>query len=245
MDRSTRPATTVTLTEEIAARIRQSILTGSLRPGKKLSPHEIADQFGIHTPPVADALGRLEQQGLVVAIPGHSGSHVAPLDSTDLRGIYRLRRCVEPELAARSCLLLSEPELDGLEALTATLDNHRGGRVGGGRRGDYACGRDEVYRTHHEFHRRLLVPAAARCELLVLKPAWLAAQRYMWLAYHYRRDCLHVDRHLPRQSHRELLTGFRSRDPATAEAATHRHLDSCEDIAKRALAWAIAQPPGS
>lgn len=244
MGRSTGHVTIVTLAEEIAARIRQSILTGSLHPGKKLCPHEIAEQFGVHTPPVADALGRLEAQGLVVATPGHSGSHVGPLDSTDLRGIYQLRRLVEPELAAQSCLLLSEPELDGLEALTATLDNHRVGRVGGGRGGDNACGRDEVHRTHHEFHRRLLA-AATRCELLVLEPAWRAAQRYMWLAYHHRRYRLHVERHPRPLSHRELVAGFRSRDPATVEAAIRRHLEGCEEIARRALAWAIAQPAGS
>lgn len=243
MGRSTRRATTVTLTEEIVAGIRQSILTGSLHPGEKLCPHEIAGQFGIHTPPVADALGQLKQQGLVVASPKHGGNYVAPLDSIDLRGIYQLRRCVEPELAARSCLLLSEPELDGLEALTETLDNHPGGRGGWG---DHACGREEIHRGHQDFHRRLLVPAATRWDLRVLEPAWLAAQRYMWLADHSRRDHAHVDRHPRCQSHRELLTGFRSRDPATVDALIHRHLDNCEEVAKHALTWAKAdgQPPG-
>jgi Transcriptional regulators len=45
-----------------------------------------------------------------VTRPGRS-ARVAPLDLDELLGLYRLRRRLEPEIAQRSCRLLSDAEL--------------------------------------------------------------------------------------------------------------------------------------
>lgn len=235
MGKATRRGTAETETAKIAAKIRQSILNGSLRPGQKSCPHAISRQLGLAPPQVIPALQQLEEEGLLVVEPGQNSTHVAALDTTDLQGIYRIRRLFEPELAARSCLLLTEQELDHLEPLARTIDSS-------------SRDRNKIHRAHHDFHRRLLLPAATSRELLVLDGAWLATQRYMWLTNHIRRK--HTRRpgendHLQHNRHLELLTGIRSRNPAAAEALTRRHLDDHEQIAKHALIATSAQPDDS
>lgn len=232
MGKATRCDAAETATAKIVAKIRQSILNGSLRPGQKSCPHAISRQLGLAPPQVIPALRQLEEEGLLVVEPGQNSSHVAALDSTDLRGIYRIRRLFEPELAARSCLLLTEQELDHLESLARTLDSS-------------SRDRNKIHRAHHDFHRRLLLPAAPSRDLLVLDGAWRATQRYMWLTNHIRRKHTrgsHENDHLQHHRHLELLTGIRSRNPGAVEALTRCHLDVHEQIAKHALITTIAQP---
>ena len=102
--------------------LRRSILSGALAPGRELSLRELAEMLQVSIIPVREALRSLESEGLVVTRPGRS-ARVAPLDLDELQGLYRLRRRLEPEIAQRSCRLLSDAELDRLE--------QRGGGVRG------------------------------------------------------------------------------------------------------------------
>ncbi|NED85282.1 FCD domain-containing protein, partial [Streptomyces sp. SID11233] len=81
-------------------------------------------------------------EGLVITEPGRS-ARVAPLYLEDLQGIYRLRRGLEPELAARSCAVIADAELDRLQAVAAGF-------------GDPHHTIQTVYDTHHDFHAALL-----------------------------------------------------------------------------------------
>src|ERR1700753_4322161 len=94
--------------------LRRSILSGALAPGREFSLREVAEMLQVSIIPVREALRSLESQGLVHMRPGRSVV-VAPLDLDELHGIYRLRRRLEPEIAQRSCRLLSAAELDRLE----------------------------------------------------------------------------------------------------------------------------------
>src|SRR5882762_5065197 len=108
-----RRISTTTVVDQVTEEIRRSILAGVLSPNQELSLRELADRLGVSTIPVREALRRLEGQGLLVTTPGRS-TRVAPLDPADLRGIYRLRLVLEPEIASRSCLLLPDIELERL-----------------------------------------------------------------------------------------------------------------------------------
>src|SRR6202012_921096 len=94
--------------------LRRSILSGALSPERELSLRELAEMLGVSIIPVREALRSLESEGLVLTRPGRS-ARVAPLDLEELQSIYRLRRRLEPEIAQRSCRLLTVAELDRLE----------------------------------------------------------------------------------------------------------------------------------
>lgn len=215
-----RPITSRSVAEQVTAELRRSILSGSLAPAQTFSLREIADMLEVSFIPVRDALRNLEGEGLIITRPGRSAM-VAPLDLDDLRAIYRLRRTLEPELAARSCRLLSEQELDRLEQQAVEFsDEHRG--------------MDAIYDDHHEFHTALLAPAATNWDVRILTMLWRAGERYIRIGFgrldpdpheHTRRE----------QAHETLITAFRTRDPDTAAHAIHEHLAHNETTALKAL----------
>jgi DNA-binding GntR family transcriptional regulator len=207
------------VTEEIA----RSIRSGALRPGQEFSLREIAGQLGVSFIPVREALGRLESQGLVVTRHKRSAI-VAPLEADDVRGIYRLRRQIEPDLAAASCQLHPEHEFERLEAFLDTF-------------ADEDLSVDDVFDAHHIFHRELLVPAATAWDIRTLETLWRAAERYIRVAFgrldsdpqeHRRRGAVHGD----------ILDTFRTRDKRAVRRAITAHLDENEQIALEGIAAA-------
>lgn len=219
---SVRRITATTVVDQVTSEIRRSVLAGVLRPGQELSLRELAGQLGVSTIPVREALRRLEGQGLLVPGAGRTSTRVAPLDAADLHGIYRLRLVLEPEIAARACLLLSDAELDELTAVAASF-------------GDEQHGIDEIYQAHHDLHLRLLAPAATAWDVRTLENLWHAAQRYVRLAFGARDD--RGDEHHRREhAHGQLVDGFRTRDPTVVAALVRRHLEDNEAIASDAIA---------
>lgn len=205
--------------EQVTAELRRSILSGDLAPGREFSLREIAGMLNVSFIPVREALRSLESEGLVITRPGRS-AQVTPLDLDDLHGIYRLRRTVEPEIARRSCLLLSDEELDRLARAATEFGAQHGIR--------------EIYDDHHAFHLALLSPAATQWDIRVLTTLWRAAERYIRIGFglldpdpaeHGRRQ----------EAHENLVAVFRTRDPDAAAQAIHDHLDRNERTALRAL----------
>ena len=218
--RSVRQLETTSVVDQVTKEIRRSILSGSLSPGQEFSLREIAGELGVSFIPVREALRRLEGQGLVVTERGKS-AYVVPLTHEDLHGIYRLRRQLEPEIAARSCLLLNDEQFEDLDEIAKTFADER-------------LGIDAIYEAHRNFHLELLRPAATSWDIQTLETLWHAAERYIRLAFsgldakpheHDRRE----------HAHHELIDTFRSRDPEAVAASVLHHLDENEQIAQRAI----------
>lgn len=210
----------LSMTDRVTNEIRRSILSGTLAPGQSFSLREIAGLLNVSFIPVREALRNLEGEGLVITRPGRSAT-VAPLDLEDLRAIYRLRRILEPEIARRSCLLLSDAELDRLEKQAVEF-------------GAEDQSMDAIYEDHHAFHLGLLAPAATTWDVRMLTTLWRAAERYIRIGFglldpdpseHHRRE----------QAHDALVTVFRRHDPDAAAAAVEDHLARNEQTALRAL----------
>ena len=216
-----RPVTSKSVVDEVTDEIARSIRSGALRPGQEFSLREIAGQLGVSFIPVREALRRLEGQGLLVTRRNRSAI-VAPLDSDDLHAIYRLRRQIEPDLAAASCRALTDADYSRLEAFAEMF-------------ADESLGIDDIYDAHHDFHTELLRPAATAWDLRILDTLWRAAERYVRVAFgrldpdpaeHRRRAAVHTD----------ILDTFRSRDSRAVRRAVLHHLDENEQIAKSAIA---------
>jgi len=215
-----RSLTPTSVPEQVAKEIRRSILSGELRPGQTFSLREISGQLGVSFIPVREALRDLESQGLIITRPGKSAM-VAPLSADDLHGIYRLRRQIEPEIAGRACKKLNDADFDRLTAYMSMFE-------------DKTLGIDEIYEAHHVFHYELLLPAATSWDLRILDGLRHAAERYVRLAF-AGRDA-HPDEPDRRWcAHNELLLATRSGDARKVVAATRKHLNDNEQIARRAL----------
>jgi len=206
--------------DQVTKEIRRSILRGDLKPGQQFSLREISTQLGVSFIPVREALRRLNEHGLVVIQPGKSAM-VAPMSHEDLHGIYRLRRQLEPEIAARSCTILSEADYRRIEGYVGMF-------------GDERLGIDEVYEAHHRFHLELLRPAATAWDIRTLEGLWHAAERYIRLAFS-GLDSAPGEHHRREHVHSELLDSFRTGDPKKVSHAVLTHLDENEAIAQQAL----------
>lgn len=84
-----------TLPEQIAARLRQDVLSSKLKPGDPLREIDLSERFGVSRGPVREAFRQLTQQGLLVLEP-NKGVRVAQNPSVEVRPlVVELRRTIE------------------------------------------------------------------------------------------------------------------------------------------------------
>ncbi len=84
-----------TLPEQIAARLRQEVLSSKLKPGDPLREVDLSERFGVSRGPVREAFRQLTQQGLLVLEP-NKGVRVAQNPSVEVRPlVVELRRTIE------------------------------------------------------------------------------------------------------------------------------------------------------
>lgn len=84
-----------TLPEQIAAHLRQEVLSGKLKPGDPLREMDLSERFGVSRGPVREAFRQLTQQGLLVLEP-NKGVRVAENPSDEVRPlVVQLRRTIE------------------------------------------------------------------------------------------------------------------------------------------------------
>ncbi len=84
-----------TLPEQIAAQLRQEVLSSKLKPGDPLREVDLSERFGVSRGPVREAFRQLTQQGLLVLEP-NKGVRVAQNPSVEVRPlVVRLRRTIE------------------------------------------------------------------------------------------------------------------------------------------------------
>lgn len=122
------------VSDSIIAQIRDSILSGRLKPGDRLaSEKELTDQFGVSKATMREALRVLEVMGLIEIRKGISGgAFVAEVDmrttihsiinflhfqSVTIREITMLRYLIEPTVAQIAAAKITEKDVQNLRAL--------------------------------------------------------------------------------------------------------------------------------
>ena len=90
------------LRDDVYRRLRDAIVDGTLEPGEQLRDQELAVWLGVSRTPVREALLRLQQAGLVSALPGRSTT-VASLDTKAVRDAQAVVAAMH-ELAVREAV---------------------------------------------------------------------------------------------------------------------------------------------
>lgn len=214
----TRPAKTRVgrpqLSEEVAAHLRDLIMSGEIRPGEFIRLEEVAEELGVSITPVREALLTLRGEDMVELEP-RRGYVVAPLTRQDVNDLFRLQADIAGELAARATTSITAPDLARLDELQEALVH----AVGSGRL-------DEIEQLEFEFHRIINRAAAAR------KLSWFlhAATRYTPARFYssdegWRTEML--------SDHRSLLAAFGERDADAVRGEMVRHFtDGAERLTK-------------
>jgi len=100
----------------IAQKLEEMILSGELAPGRHLVQTEIATQFGVSRLPVRDALKILEKRELAVTLP-RRGIIVRPLNPREVIDLYELRTLLESHAFAESVKNLGPADIAEADAI--------------------------------------------------------------------------------------------------------------------------------
>src|SRR3954471_18466240 len=95
--------------------IRDAIVDGTLRPGERLRDQELTEWLGLSRTPVREALGRLEQEGLVEPEPQRF-TRVAPLDRRAARDAFPIVAAIHALAAELGVQRLTGADLEGMGA---------------------------------------------------------------------------------------------------------------------------------
>ncbi|WP_281684739.1 GntR family transcriptional regulator [Thalassobaculum salexigens] len=188
-----RPIEKLTLSVQVAERLRGDILAGTHGPGEQLHEVELALSLGISRGPLREAMQRLVQEGLLKSIP-HRGVFVVDLSEDDMLDVFFVRASLE-EAAIRRLVGGGDGGGDGgggdraATARRLTVISERMDRAMRG--GDHARGGD----LDLEYHRTLVDAAGS----LRLSRTYATVQAET-------RLCLH-----------RLMGGYRSRDDLAVE----------------------------
>ncbi|WP_411567346.1 GntR family transcriptional regulator [Rhodococcus sp. IEGM 1370] len=190
------------LAEDVAASIRQQIVTGALEPGAFVRIDETAAELGVSATPVREALVSLRGEGLVEQVP-RRGYRVGELSRQDVDDIFWLQGTIAGTLAGRAARSITTEYLDRLTALNDGLRD--------------AVARSDTESVEYyefEFHRFVNKIAGGT------KLAWflLGAVRYTPRLYatdkRWGEDAV--------RSHEELIEAFARRDVEAADDVMRR-----------------------
>ncbi|MGI8713667.1 MAG: GntR family transcriptional regulator [Solirubrobacteraceae bacterium] len=144
------PPTPPSLEREVYRRLRDLIVSGDLRPGALYSMNELATQLQVSRTPVAQAVARLVDQGMVV-VEQRRGLRVLETSTHDLAEIYEVRLLLEPRATHRATGLMRKAERRQLKSALAALSQV-----------DVSGNPREYLRRDAEFHRVILQASGNR-----------------------------------------------------------------------------------
>ncbi|SDU94765.1 DNA-binding transcriptional regulator, GntR family [Microlunatus sagamiharensis] len=103
------------VTDRVYGAIREAIRSGEIGAGERLRLRDLAARLGTSPMPVREAIGRLEQNGLVVRVP-HRGAVVADLTPTELAHVYATRLLLEVEATRLGCAAVTPEDVGRMRA---------------------------------------------------------------------------------------------------------------------------------
>ena len=114
------PLTRRRLVDDATQALRDAILNGRLPSGTRLRQMDLAAQLRISRTPIREALGRLQQEGLVEILPA-AGVRVALLDLDEAVELYDVREVLDGLAARLAARRADGATLRALEKSLATM----------------------------------------------------------------------------------------------------------------------------
>jgi DNA-binding GntR family transcriptional regulator len=219
------PLQATTLKENVTNILRQSIIDGTIPAGEELNQAQIAERLGISRGPVREALGQLEQEGLIRSVP-YKGVVVTPLTPTYIRELYGLRSVLET-FALREGMRREDSE--DVASLRRIVDAMRSAA----NRGDAA----ELAKLDLRFHSSIIHMARHTLLERTWTPLMIGVQRCLHSRHRIYGSLAEVV-----GTHPDLLEAIERGDVAGAAALLHDHI--IEAGAKLCDAWLERAPDG-
>jgi DNA-binding GntR family transcriptional regulator len=136
------------LGEEVTRILREEILTGQLAPRQRLVLEEIAQQLGVSSMPVREALAVLESEGLVDALP-RRGFRVATILRQDIADVFEVHAHLSGILAHRAAQVFTDEDVSTLLGIQREIEAVATGH------GESAVVTSRVEELNFAFHRHI------------------------------------------------------------------------------------------
>lgn len=203
----------VRLADEAYAAIREEILRGRLRPGAPLSRRRLAREMGMSVVPVADALRRLEDAGLVES-RSRAGTRVRVPTQNEVRELYDLREALESQSARLFAERATATQRREMRQLAEQVDVLFGRLAVTSDDPDFKF----VVHSHHvQFHMRIAEHAGSQLLTQMI-------DRHQVLVLNWLFDVAGRRTALPIGFHARLADALVSGDPEKADAAMRAHV---------------------
>jgi len=112
------------LSEQVADRITESIVSGEFGPDEHLAEAKLASRYGVSRGPVREALQLLATQGLI-ELRGTKGAYVRTITADELERMVVLRSTLEGLAARIVAATGTEPQLAELEQTAKAMQQAR------------------------------------------------------------------------------------------------------------------------
>jgi DNA-binding GntR family transcriptional regulator len=204
--------------KDLTAKIRQGIETGRFMPNQHLVESELAEWLGVNRVNVRVALGRLEQEGLVISEPNR-GSRVRFVTEEEAIQITQLRAAIEGMVAGEAALRATSADKKRLREIIAEM-----------RAAIAATDFIRYSDINEELHAEITAISAHKVGERILKSLSSQIVRFQF------RAILLPGR--PQQSfaeHREIVDAICDGDSERANAAMQSHLLSVRSALEKKL----------
>jgi DNA-binding GntR family transcriptional regulator len=206
--------------DQIYEAIQQSIVNNSYKPGEELQIDRLAEEFGVSTTPIREALIRLESSGLVQLIP-NKGARVTAFQEEDIRDTWEVRKLLEPYAAGLTAEQDVTREIQELNEAFDMLER-------GSQDGDLYIQSD--IRLHELLYSHL-------SNELLKETLHNILQRSMRMRY-YAEDVSRMHDQVVREvitEHKQILQALTAGDREKTAEAVRRHIENGERRALRAI----------
>jgi DNA-binding GntR family transcriptional regulator len=196
-----------TLKENVTDILRQSIVDGTLPSGAEFNQAQIAERLGISRGPIREALGQLEQEGLIENIP-YKGVMVTQLTPRYVEELYSVRAALETMALVRFMELMTPDDLATLHNIVERM-----------RLAAKAGNLQQLSDLDLAFHEYLLRTADHHLALKLWKVLEVGVRRCMHI-----RHTIYTFLDEVVGSHPALINAIEARDQATAVALLYQHI---------------------
>jgi DNA-binding GntR family transcriptional regulator len=202
------------LSTQAYERIREMIMRGALGLGAIVSRRRLASTFGMSILPVADAIQRLENEGMLESRP-RVGTRVKIPTPRSVRGYFLVREALEAQAARLFAERASFDEREKVCKMAARVDALDTQRYRGN-------GANDLVLKAHKLHVELHLKIAEYSGYPELRDA---VARIHSLIFYWLYDVSAQDRNRPTQQwHQPLLKVISGTDPDAAERAMRSHI---------------------
>lgn len=108
------------LRDVVFENLRESILTGRLKPGQRLMEIQLAEGLGVSRTPVREAIRKLELEDLVVMLP-RKGAYVTNMSLKEILDVLEVRSCLEGLGAKLAAKKRNEKDIEKLKEIVSSF----------------------------------------------------------------------------------------------------------------------------